>query len=114
MSVRVNTYVMEGALFQYELLKDRFDHLEPFMDSAFEGIKHKDGVCVLFDGMNGDYVAVGRVIAKTGNHQHFEYGPISLTAPAGFEKQQELHDAICKVTGQDNVSLQFLVVSHYR
>jgi hypothetical protein len=113
MSVQVNTYVMEGVLFEYAALEDRYEDFEPYMDSAFEGIKHKDGICVLFDGMNGDYVAIGRVIAKTENGQHFETGPITITPSTSFESQVELSLAISRLVGH-GVTLRYMVISHYR
>lgn len=37
----------------------------------------KDGLTCLYDGMNGEYIAIGHVIEKTSNHEELS-GPISL------------------------------------
>jgi len=92
MSVQANTYVMRGALVPYSEMKGRYDELAPYMDSAFKGIHHKDGVCVLYDGMNGKYVAVGRVLAKTKNHQGLDE-PV-FVSDAGVDDEDELQNAV--------------------
>jgi hypothetical protein len=53
---------------------------------ALEGIRHHEGRCVLYDGMDGQYVAIGRVIEKTGNHDHFEH-PIRIAPLSDAERQ---------------------------
>ena len=61
MSVQCNTYAMLGAIFNYDELKKAFaddedafyENFEPYTDNAFKGIEGKDGITVLFDGMNG-------------------------------------------------------------
>jgi hypothetical protein len=114
MSTRVNTYVMVGALFPYDALKGAYDRLEPYMDSPFTmNIEHREGLCVLYDGMNGEYVAIGRVLEKTGNHDFFEY-PIRI-APLGDTERQSLHDDIRRLIQlEGDFSVQHLVISHFR
>jgi hypothetical protein len=70
MSVQVNTYVLVGAKFDYDDLD--YDSYSEYEDSAFEGIKHRNNLCVLSDGMNGEYIFIGHIKAKTENHEHFE------------------------------------------
>jgi hypothetical protein len=80
---------------------------------ALEGIRHHEGRCVLYDGMDGQYVAIGRVIEKTGNHDHFEH-PIRI-APLGDAERQSLHDDIRRLIQlEGDFSVQHLVISHYR
>jgi hypothetical protein len=113
MSTQVNTYVMIGALFPYDLLAGSYERLEPYKDGAFEGIRHHEGLCVLYDGMDGQYVAIGRVLEKTGNHNHFEH-PIRI-APLGDAERQSLHDDIRRLIRlEGDFSVQHLVISHYR
>jgi hypothetical protein len=88
MSVKLNTYICIGCMFDYKEwkkeLEDKmesevqykrefmaFDIMEPYFDSAYEGIHHKDDLCILSDGMNGEFVFVGRVFHKTECYQHF-------------------------------------------
>lgn len=121
MSVQVNTYVGVGVLLDYcTYMKNSededayYEKLEPYMDSAFEGIKSKDGLSVLFDGMNGKYIFVGHLFAKTDNYEHFEE-PIKIKELTDLEKDL-LASNISKLLDQkiDSVSLKPYVISHYR
>ena len=115
MSTQVNTYVMIGALFPYDVFKgdDAYERLEPYKDNAFEGIQHHDGLCVLYDGMTGEYVAIGRVLEKTENHQPFEH-PIRI-APSTDAERQSLHDDIRRLIQiEGDFTVQHLVISRYR
>lgn len=114
MSTQVNTYVMVGALFPYDMFRNAdFERINPYTDSAFKGIHHHEGLCVLFDGMNGEYVAIGRVLEKTGNHDFFEY-PIRI-APLGDAERQSLHNDIRRLIQlEGDFSVQQLVISHFR
>jgi hypothetical protein len=74
MSVQLNTYVMYGVLlpFRRELSDEQNDLLEGYTDSAFTpDFNPKDGLTALDDGMNGEYLAIGKVIAKTDDHEGF-------------------------------------------
>jgi hypothetical protein len=106
---------MVGALLPYEPFKDwpERDKLEPYYDSAFEGIHHHNSLCVLFDGMNGKYVAIGHVIAKTQNWRGFEE-PIQVASGSipGARKLREAIEAI--VPPGVEVKLGRFVISHYR
>lgn len=73
MSVQSNTYVMLG----FKLDLDRFtseqiDALEAYRDSAYSGIEHKDGVCVVIDHEAGHLFA-GTVRGKSDD-QNGNYG----------------------------------------
>jgi len=111
MSVQCNTYVINGALLPYEEFKDRYDDLEPYMDSAFKGIHHHKGLCVIFDGMNGKYVAIGRVLAKTENHQGFD-DPI--TVAQGSHHDEDVLRALVEALAGRDVEIRTHVISHYR
>lgn len=134
MSVQCNTYVMQGVLFMHddmESVKPLCKKFEPYEDSAFEGIKHHEGLCVLYDGMNGKYVAIGRVLAKTENDQGFDepfciggerdLPPLSFYhAPDGDLPPDDLKSAIealierplgwASIGGE----IRTFVISHYR
>lgn len=109
MGTQINAYVMHGVVRDYKEFKGKFEELEPYMDSAFNGIHHKDGVCVLFDGMGGKFVAVGRVLAKTGNHQPFDE-PVVCWPP---DDEDELQDAVSAIVGTP-VTLRTFVISYHR
>ena len=106
MGVELNTYVILGALIDYEEHEDRYDDFEPYIDSAFKGIEHKDGLCVIFDGMNGDYIFIGKVIAKTGLHVGFDE-PIEVP---NMLAEEVIHEAM---TIADNIRNTFgIPVAH--
>ena len=88
MSVQHNTYAMFGAVLPYKggawgEDDDRlYDRLEPYMDSAFktDDVNPRRGITVIFDGMNGEYIAVGRVFAKSKVYEGFGPQPIAMSA----------------------------------
>lgn len=66
MSVESNTYVLLGVKLPFEHFnEEQRDQFEPYWDSAFKGIQHHNGLCVVDDGMSGKYYFVGRVLAKS-------------------------------------------------
>lgn len=98
MSTQMNTYVLYGVVLPYtkdprwdqsraDSIDDNSSYMamEPFMDSAFQidDVNAQRGITVLFDGRDGDYIAVGRVIAKTHNHCGFNE-PVSVSADAAL------------------------------
>lgn len=76
MSTQTNQYLMWGILLPYKWHEQWekenkkpdgfYDTFEDFMDdSAFEiKVKHKDGIFCLFDGRDGRFIIIGRVLAK--------------------------------------------------
>lgn len=124
MSVQVNHYVAHGIMLPYkeahktmltyggfEDEDDVYDFYEPYTDSAFEGIKHHNGLCVLSDGMNGKYFFVGRILAKTDNYDGFdEPMEIPTLDKAGDDVLQELIKAKFGLEGE----IKSYVISHYR
>ena len=77
MSVQINQYIMLGVRFdwdefygqcvkQFQVVEDDvYDSVEKYRDSAYDGIVEHNGLSVIDDGMNCDYVIVGKVIEKT-------------------------------------------------
>lgn len=81
MSVQTNQYVMVGVQLPFrtkfaqkpEDISEEdwnqedaeYELLDPYMDSAFKGIHHYNGLCVISDGMNGEYTMIGRVLEKS-------------------------------------------------
>lgn len=106
---------MIGATFAYDLFKDKYDDLEPFEDSAFEGIKHHEGLCVLFDGMNGEYVAIGKVLAKSRDGDGL-CAPLVIrtTDEETATVAQAIDKFICPIVELPAFKVTPLVISHYR
>lgn len=117
MSSQCNTYVIIGAKFPYDTFSDDAirERMEPYYDSAFKGIHHHDGLCVLRDGMNGEYVIIGKVLAKTENHLNFEQIiEIPHDPQAAYEIKTDIVQAFGDAIGSDDFKVGPIVVSHYR
>lgn len=66
MSTSSNTYVMFGVKLPYDAFtEEQHESMWLYTDSAYQGIKHHNGLCVVADGMNGEYIFIGRVLAKS-------------------------------------------------
>ncbi len=112
MSVQRNIYLLRGTVQPYGLHKDRHDVLEQYMDSAFKGIHHHDGLCVLFDGMHGKYVAFGRVLAKSANMQGFEPELVQVP-PFDLDNSKEFQEKLSALVGTFCTVNDYLI-THYR
>ena len=117
MSVQCNTYVMIGASFPYDFFgdDDMYEKLEPYMDSAFKGIHHHNGICILSDGMNGEYFVVGRVLAKSADHQGL-VAPLVVrtTDNERSEVKHAIEQALGALVCLPDFDVTPIVVSHYR
>jgi hypothetical protein len=113
MSVQMNTYVMWGAVLPFDEFRDR-DDFEKYCDDAFKGIHHHNGLCILDDGMDGKYVAIGHVLEKTANHGGFGK-PIRLIGEPDidFNVFERIETVIGRPLKIDEVC-GWLVISHYR
>jgi hypothetical protein len=117
MSTQLNTYVLVGVKLPYDHFSDGsssdedFERLEPYMDSAFKGIEHHDGLCVLFDSVNGKYIAAGRVLAKTGESDGFSGAIDAHMSPALQTEVAALLQQHLQIATPD---VRVWVISHYR
>jgi len=87
---------------------------EPYIDSAFEKETNpKDGLTALDDGMNGEYIAIGHVVAKSQNHEGL-HEPIKLLKPPEYN-DEALHKLVTGL-GLDHTQFNpgWIVLSHYR
>lgn len=113
MSVQTNTYAIIGAMIPYKAAGgDNYERLEPYFDSAFDGIHHHDGLCVISDGMNGDYAVVGKVLAKSDEFGH-------LPKPVVFEpitnpEMVELKGKIEALFPDQPIEIRAITLTHYR
>lgn len=99
MSVQSNTYILVGVMLADNPFgngDDAYERTDPYRDSAYEGIQHHNGLCVIDDPMAGNFFAIGRVLAKTDD-QNGNYGfndPIDLSAAMTPELQAEVTSLI--------------------
>jgi hypothetical protein len=115
-STQLNTYVLVGVKLPYDHFAGDdadadFEKLEPYMDSAYRGIHHHNGLCVLFDGMNGKYIAAGRVLAKTGESDGFNS---AIDANMSPELKAEVEALLQKHLKIETPDVRVWVISHYR
>lgn len=124
MSTQINQYLMWGIKMPYEWQEDFKDddgavdfseRFEEFMDdSAFsDDVKHKDGIFCLFDGTDGKYIILGRVLMKAKDGSLLASGnPITMPELTDLEKEFiriSVHRNF-GVTGEFN----YWFVTHYR
>lgn len=82
-------------------------------DSAFEStVNHKDGIFCLFDGKNGKYIFIGRVLAKAKHGELLGDEPIMLRPPTKLEKEF-IRNSVVKNFGIDG-DFRLWLVTHYR
>lgn len=109
----MNTYVMWGVLLPFKEFADRED-FEAYTDSAFKGIHHHNGLCILDDGMNGKYMAIGHVLEKTPNHEGFnEPIPLQGFPILSFDVFRRVEELIGRPL-KDDEHCGWLVLTHYR
>ena len=119
MSVQMNQYLMIGVKlpcdFTFGNEQDReatYEKMEPYMDSAFKGIKHYNGLCIVDDGMNGKYCMVGRVLQKSSNGE-------TLDGPVCMEDEHAVLIPMVKELlhaqfGLENAPVKLWFFTHYR
>jgi hypothetical protein len=65
MSVVTNQYLILGVKLPYDKAVP-YETFEDFIDNGYKpDIIHKNGLACIFDGMNGKYVMLGRIIEKS-------------------------------------------------
>ncbi len=73
MSSNSNSYVILGVRLDFEKYGSDtfFEKYSEYDDNSFKGIEHHNGLAMLFDGMNGNYIIIGEIKEKTEQHQGF-------------------------------------------
>ena len=84
MSTQVNQYLIYGIKLPYiwgkewerKTGKSFYETFENFLnDSAFnDKIAQEEGLTIIFDGMDGEYIFIGYCSAKSGNHEFLGEG----------------------------------------
>lgn len=75
MSVQTNLYVVIGVKLPWdgEFDTEEFhEYTESYEDSAFEGIQSKDDLTCIADGMSGEYIVIGMVLAKSDQYGYLD------------------------------------------
>lgn len=118
MSSQSNTYVMVGVKLTHDTLSEEqlYGEFEPYMDSAFEGIHHHNGLCMIADGMGGRYIFIGRVLAKSDD-QNGNYGlnkPLDLDEASTIKLRLEVENLIAEQFTIEEPDVRDWVFTHYR
>jgi len=127
MSVQTNQYLMYGVAYPYQFVKDWeqknekdfYDTFERFMDdNAFnKKTNHVDGIFCLFDGMNGKYIVIGRVLDKGSDDEPFI---ADNGAPLAFSNMSELENEFIENSIERNFGisvkgeLKHYIITHRR
>lgn len=121
MSVQTNQYLGYGFMLPYsvlDVLQDKMSEseldelLDSFHDSAFnEKIVEIDGVSMLVDGMNGDFVFFGKVYAKSSDGF-----PLSTQKmpQVSLETQVLVSTQMRKYFGPQEVPAELMLITLYR
>lgn len=137
MSTQINNYIVLGAKYTYDgffeqVMKHKniirpegermhindeyrskaYEYVEDFIDSAFEGIKHHRGLCVINDGTCASYVVVGHVLKKTENYEHL--GDPFLCSKIDKVQADLVSGAIAANFGIENADIGIWAFAHYR
>ena len=129
MSVNANHYVMLGNKWRYDEFYDlvmkkngwfepmtRDDLLsnwrneveEDYLDSPYRGITNHNGVTIISDGMDGEYVCIGYVIAKSG-----EYNDLNDYTAQWHSTWDDIGDNIVRACGFAK-DIEIIAITHYR
>ena len=124
MSTQTNQYLMYGINVPVKWIKewnkneknsgkDWYNTFESFMDDSpyNSKVNHKDGIFMLYDGMNGDYIIIGKVEKKSSDGEFID-GPIALTDLPTTQK-----DAIAESIKRNfdlEGEMKWWFVTHYR
>jgi hypothetical protein len=133
MSIQINQYLMRGYLLSIE---EYDSHMESFFgkdwewredlekyssDSAFNsGINHHNGLFVLYDGMSGEYVIVGKVVKKAA-YDDGEGGYLPSSGPMRVVNiKKEEREEISSLINQhlkfntEPKDIKTYIITHYR
>lgn len=119
MSTQINQYLMYGISIPYPKDANFSDKYERFQeDSAFNAdIPDHHGIFCLMDGMNGGYVIIGKVLAKSDNHERIaDDKPLRIDTLTLAEKLN-IAAIIHKHFGEDidnSITPDYYFITHYR
>lgn len=111
MGVDVQAFVIVGVKLPGDVMTDdAYDRLEPYLSGSPEA----NGIQIVYDGMSGKYVIVGKLIAVSDQTDgHFEE-PISVKREIAPEEGAQVEAKIKELfPDQPYQPLSVIVVSHY-
>lgn len=126
MSTRTNTYVLYGVKLPYLFGRqdndpegdEWYQRWEPYLDNGYaETWAEKNGLTAIFDGMNGKWVFIGRVLARSGYDEFLE-NPVEMVLTETEKQliQGLIHFALEKELAPGFAEIpepQFWVFTHY-
>ncbi|HID9808664.1 TPA: hypothetical protein ACXI3M_006725 [Pseudomonas aeruginosa] len=113
MSVQSNTYVLVGVKLPFEHFnEDQRESHEAYTDRSRKGIHHHNGLCVIDDGMNGEYCFIGRVLAKSIDADGEGLPITECTVPAGL--RAEVSDLLVEHFELSEPDVRLWAFTHYR
>ena len=119
MSIQRNRYIIIGCKYNYKEFNEKYNDYEkyvsPYLDSSFdEKIIEHNGLSMIYDGMNGEYVYIGKIIKKTGEHEIIEY--FCFEDCGIWEEDKELMISIIKseFSKLPDKPIETYLVSHFR
>ena len=109
MSTQINQYLIYGAKLDY--VKYSMDaRFEKFEDNAFDDKMNPNGLHCLCDGMNGDYIYIGRCLKKSSNNEF-----LSDTEIVPFDPDlAEMTRLLIKSELGIEEDMKLYLVTHYR
>ena len=112
MGVEANTYVLFGVKLPFEDYRsdEWYDKMTPYRDSAFKKVDNSLPLNIVDDGMNGDYVFVGKVLARTDIYGDIE--PTEISVPNKQEIEEKIEELLGIKTSDSEYKLW--VFTHHR
>jgi hypothetical protein len=107
MSTHFQQYLIRGVSLDYDAWKHLYDDFEPYFSDEYP-------IKVLFDGMNGEFIVVGEVLAKSDKDQPFGFDV--LIVPQGKAYHHGLGIAVTELLAtevRDLPEFQTMVVTHW-
>jgi hypothetical protein len=90
----------------------RYEKFESYIDHGHEKeITRKNGLTAIYDGMNGKYILVGRVLERSSMDQPLD-GPIEMKVP-DWTTVELLRGLLATEFGIENADVQLWFVTHY-
>lgn len=111
MSVNKKKYVILGVKMSFSAYEEMFDRDEdPFVHEDFYEAK-EGGLIVVLDGMNTEYVVMGRLIKMSDVNGEF---PMTIISNSIFDKDGLLEEMVDVFKFKpEEVNLQVIIFEHY-
>ncbi len=113
MGVERTHYVIVGVRFKYDDVAERpdFEELQDEMeDNGYKvEITEKNGLTMVSDGMNGEYVVIGRVLAKAIDSDGLDFTICECCEASRQDIMHAVHSRLSPLTG----CVQIYAFTHY-